>query len=133
MPPLLGLSHPPPHIFKYCQLLDFSDRYESISMTFSEIILLAWRRKICEENTKICHPLRGLPRAAQPPIIKHALSRPIMNRFLLNFQKLVSQQVGKEWMKNMLKNATPSSGCPTPIFSNTVNYLISLTIMNEYR
>src|SRR6266581_4640864 len=52
-------------------------------MTFSEIILLAWRRKMCEENTKICHPLLGLPQQPQPSILKHALSQPITNRFLL--------------------------------------------------
>ncbi|SRR6266568_3541310 len=36
-----------------------------------------------EENTKICRPLLGLPQPPQPSILKHSLSRPIMNRFLL--------------------------------------------------
>src|SRR6266568_971348 len=36
-----------------------------------------------EENTKICHPLLGLPQQPQPSILNHALSRPITNRFLL--------------------------------------------------
>src|SRR6266496_6798958 len=36
-----------------------------------------------EENTKICQPLLGLPQQPQPSIVKHALSRPITNRFLL--------------------------------------------------
>ena len=39
-----------------------------------------------EKNTKICHPLLGLPWQPNPPIIKHALSRSIMNRFLQNFR-----------------------------------------------
>src|SRR6266496_3117330 len=36
-----------------------------------------------EENTKICHPLLGLLQQPQPSILKHELSRPITNRFLL--------------------------------------------------
>src|SRR6266496_2697014 len=52
-------------------------------MKFSGISLLPWRRKMGEENTKIYRPLLGLPRPPQPSILKHSLSRPIMNRFLL--------------------------------------------------
>src|SRR6266581_1519988 len=74
---------PTSHIFKFCQLLDISGNYERISMKFSGISLLAWGRKLKEYNTKICHPLLGLPRRPNPSIIKHALSRPIMSRFLL--------------------------------------------------
>src|SRR5258708_18470604 len=33
----------------------------------------------------------------------------------------------------MLKNVTPSGAAPPPIFANTVNYLISQSIMNKYR
>ncbi len=105
---------PTPHIFKFCQLLDISGNYERISMKFSGISLLAWGRKLKEYNTKICHPLLGLPRRPNPSIIKHALSRPIMNRFLLNFQELVSQQFVREQVKKMLKNAPPAWGFPTP-------------------
>ncbi len=46
----------------------------------------------------ICCPLWVQP---LPPFLKHALSRSITNRFLI-----IS--------KIMLKNATPSWGCPTP-------------------
>ena len=74
---------PTHHILKYCQLLDISGNYERISMKFSGISLLARRREMGEKNTKICHPLLGLPRSPNPPILKHALSRPITNRFLL--------------------------------------------------
>src|SRR6266581_4050814 len=63
--PLLGLPHP--HILKYCQLLDISGNYERISMQFSGISLLDSRREMSEKNTKIYHPLLGLPRQPQPP------------------------------------------------------------------
>src|SRR6266568_8550034 len=64
MPPPLGAA-PPPHIFKYCQLLDITDNNERISMKFSGISLMARRRKWVK-NTKICHPLLGLPQQPQP-------------------------------------------------------------------
>src|SRR6266568_2949836 len=64
MPPPLGAA-PPPHIFKYCQLLDITDNNERISMKFSGISLMARRRKWVK-NTKICHPLLGLPQQLQP-------------------------------------------------------------------
>src|SRR6266568_5821518 len=45
-----------------------------------------------ENNTKICHPLLGLP---QPSILKHALSRPITNPFLLlQHTYSVTQRIG---------------------------------------
>src|SRR6266581_834458 len=61
---------------------DISANYERISMKFSGISLLARRRKLVK-NIKICYPLLGLPQQPQPSILKHALSRPITNRFLL--------------------------------------------------
>src|SRR6266581_4166118 len=52
-------------------------------MKFSGISLLAWRRKMGENNIKIYHLLLGLPQQPNPSILKHALSRPITNRSLL--------------------------------------------------
>src|SRR6266581_4355460 len=60
IPPPWGC--PTHHILKYCQLLDISGNYERISMKFSGVSLLARRREMGEKNTKICHPLLGLPR-----------------------------------------------------------------------
>src|SRR6266581_2500814 len=87
---------PTPHILKYCQLLDISGNYERISMKFSGISLLARRREMGEKIPKYVTPSWGGPGSPNPPILKHALSRPITNRFLLNFQDSVSQLDGKE-------------------------------------
>src|SRR6266568_3624376 len=73
---------PTNHIFKYCQLLDITDNNERISMKFSGISLLARRRKLVKKYQNMS-PLLGLPQQPQPSILKHALSRPITNRFLL--------------------------------------------------
>src|SRR6266581_4910456 len=78
--PLFRLPHP--HIFKYCQLLDITDNNERISMKFSGISLLARRRKWVKKYQNVS-PFLGLPQQPQPSILKHALSRPITNRFLL--------------------------------------------------
>jgi len=58
-------------------------------MKFSGINLLARRRNTDEKKSKYVTP-------SPIPILKHALSRPIMNRFQQNFQELVSQEGGKE-------------------------------------
>ncbi len=87
---------PTHHILKYCQLLDISGNYERISMKFSGISLLARRREMGEKIPKYVTPSWGGPGSPNPPILKHALSRPITNRFLLNFQDSVSQLDGKE-------------------------------------
>src|SRR6266581_4953529 len=57
---------PPPHILKYCQLLDISGNYERISMKFSGISPLARRKKMGKNNTKIYHPPTTAPAAPTP-------------------------------------------------------------------
>ena len=73
------------HILKYCQLLHISENYEPISMKSSGISLLARRREMGKKNTKISHPLLGLPRQPQPPNSKtRAISanyKPISTQF----------------------------------------------------
>ena len=122
-----------PHIIKYCQLLDISGNYEWISMKFSGISPMARGRKVDKNNTKIYYPL-GLPRQPQPPNSKtggiSANYEPISTQFSEISVPTCWQRIGKK----MLKNATPLGAVPPPlIFSNTVNYLISLTNMNQYR
>ncbi len=81
---------------------------------------------IGKKNSEICCPLWGQP---IPRFLKHTLSGPITNHFLRNLQKLV---LYKE-TKNEKKMSPPFGVAPPAIFSNNINYFISVTIMNEYR
>ena len=71
--------------------------------------------------------------AAHPPFSKtrsiSANYEPFSTKFLGISAPARLQRLGKK----MLKNVTPLGAAPPPIFSNSVNYLISLAIMNEYR
>src|SRR6266568_3050187 len=51
-------------------------------MKYSEISLLARRRKLVKKYQNMS-PLLGLPQQPQLSMLKHVLSRPITNRFLL--------------------------------------------------
>src|SRR6266496_2849777 len=54
----------------------------------------------------------------------------MMNRFLLNFQELVSQQVGREYVKKNVEKCHPRLGCPTPYIFKYCK-LLDITDNNE--
>ncbi len=53
--------------------------------------------------------------------------------FSTKFSRIIFPRRWQRMGKKMLKNDTPLGAAPPTIFSNAVNYLISLAIMNEYR
>src|SRR6266568_1234271 len=98
-------------------------------MTFSGIILLAWRRKMCEENTKICHPLLGLPQQPNPNYKTCVISanyEPISTKFSEISVPASWQGIGEKYVEK----CHPSWGCPTPhIFKYC--QLLDITDNNE--
>src|SRR6266496_6181885 len=75
---------PPPHILKYCQLLDISGNYERISMKFSGISPLARRKKWAKIIPKYITPPRAAPAALTPNSKTRGISanyEPISTKF----------------------------------------------------
>src|SRR6266568_650053 len=98
-------------------------------MKFSGISLLPWRRKMGENNTKIYHLLLGLPRQPNPPNYKTCVIsvnyEPISTKFLGISVPTSLQGIGEK----MLKNTTPSWGCPT---HHILKYCQLLDISGNY-